>query len=79
MPTYRFTQFQIDIDNPTVEIDLTRIVINDILKTVDVNIKLTTQDARVRAVTLSNMPFTGDWHNIDLPTLVDDKLSEFEI
>lgn len=79
MPTYRFSQFQIDIDNPIVEIDTTRIVINDDAKTVEVNIKLTTPDARVRAVTLSNMPFTGDWHDIDLLTLVSNKLVEFEI
>lgn len=79
MPTYRFTQFKIDIDNPTIEIDSSRITINDVDKTIEVNIQLTTPDARVRAVTLSNMAFTGSWQDIDLPLLVENKLLEFII
>lgn len=75
--TYKFPQFKVEIENPTIEIDLNSIQDKAIDKLLSVSITLTTETAKF-GVTAENMPYSQTWDDDDIPEMVNLWLIQFE-
>ena len=75
---YKFPQFKVEIENPTITIDLDTIGDKAISKTLSVDILLTTESASfgVRAI---DMPYTDTWEDSDVESMVMQWLTQFEV
>jgi hypothetical protein len=78
MATYNFPQFNVEIINPTIEIDLNTIQDQAINKLLSVDILLITETSKF-GVTANNMPYEYSWDDDDITTMVNIWLQQFEI
>lgn len=78
--TYKFTQFNVEIVDPTIEVNRKTIVTNDIDKTIDCDVYLITPNGSRFLVRLNDMPRNGQgWDDSDLEQMIGIKLQEFAI
>jgi hypothetical protein len=78
MATYKFPQFNVEIVNPTIEIDLNTIQDQALNKLLAIDVLLTT-DAAKFGVQANNMPYVDTWDDSDIPGMVNIWLTQFEI
>ena len=76
--TYKFPQFQVQIVNPTISINLNTISDKAIDKLLGVDVLLTTDTAEF-GVIAENMPYTITWDDDDIPAMVNTWLIQFEV
>ena len=76
--TYKFPQFNVEIENPTVTIDLNTIGDKAISKLLSVSITLTTDTAKF-GVTAEDMPYINTWQDKEVEEMVAQWLKQFEI
>lgn len=76
--TYKFSQFNVQIVDPTIEINLNTISDKAIDKLLSVDVLLTTDTAEF-GVIAENMPYTDTWDDIDIPAMVNIWLAQFEV
>jgi hypothetical protein len=72
----KFEQFNIEIENPTVEIDMNSIRDKAIYKLLSVSVVLVTDSARF-GVMLEDMPYTTTWRDSNVEDMVNLKLLEY--
>lgn len=78
MATYKFSQFNVEIVNPTIEIDLNTIQDQAINKLLAVDVLLTTDTAKF-GVIASDMPYVYSWDDDDIPVMVNEWIKQFEV
>lgn len=78
MATYKFPQFNVEISEPVVSIDMNTIGDKAIDKLLAVNITLVVPGAKF-GVRMEDMPYTDTWDDSDLPAMVDTALEAFEV
>lgn len=78
MATYKFPQFNVEITNPTVEIDMNTIGDKAIDKLLSVDTMLIVADATF-GVRAEDMPYGNTWEDVDIMTMVMEWLTQFEI
>jgi hypothetical protein len=76
--TYKFPQFKVEIDNPTINVDLDTIQDKAISKLLSVDILLTTESASF-GVTAQDMPYTDIWQDEQVEGMVLNWLKQFEL
>jgi hypothetical protein len=74
---YKFPQFKVEIENPTITIDLDTIGDKAISKQLSVDILLTTESASF-GVRAEDMPYTDTWEDSDVEFMVMEWLTQFE-
>jgi hypothetical protein len=74
---YKFPQFKVEIENPTITIDLDTIGDKAISKTLSVDILLTTDSAQF-GVRAEDMPYTDTWEDSNVEFMVMEWLTQFE-
>jgi hypothetical protein len=74
---YKFPQFKVEIENPTITIDLDTIGDKAISKTLSVDILLTTDSAQF-GVRAEDMPYIETWEDSDVEPMVLEWLTQFE-
>jgi hypothetical protein len=74
---YKFPQFKVEIENPTITIDLDTIGDKAISKTLSVDILLTTESASF-GVRAGDMPYVDGWYDEDVESMVVEWLKQFE-
>jgi hypothetical protein len=74
---YKFPQFKVEIENPTITIDLDTIGDKAISKTLSVDILLSTESASF-GVRAEDMPYTDTWEDADVEPMVVEWLTQFE-
>ena len=70
MKKYKFPQFNVEIENPTIEIDLNSIQDKAIDKLLSVSITLSTETAKF-GVMAENMPYVDTWKDSDITEMVN--------
>ena len=75
---YTFPQFKVEIENPTIEIDLDTIGDKAISKQLSVDIVLTTATASF-GLRAEDMPYVETWEDTDIETMVNNWLTQFEV
>jgi hypothetical protein len=78
MATYKFPEFNVEIVNPTVNINMNTIGDMAIDKLLSVDIVLTVPSAEF-GVRMENMPYTDTWEDSDVPGMVDIALQAYEV
>ena len=76
--TYKFTQFQVQIVNPTIAINLNTISDKALDKLLGVDVLLTTDTAEF-GVRAEDMPYVETWEDDDIPAMVNTWLIQFEV
>lgn len=76
--TYKFPQFQVEITDPTIEINLNTISDKAIDKLLSVDILLTTDTAQF-GVRAEDMPYTDTWDDSDVPAMVNIWLVKYAV
>jgi len=76
--TYKFPQFQVQIVNPTVSINLNTIGDKAIDKLLAVDVLLTTDTAEF-GVRAEDMPYTDSWEDSDIPAMVNIWLGQYAV
>lgn len=76
--TYKFPQFQVEIIDPLVVVNLNTIQDKAIDKFLSVDITLSTITATF-GVTAINMPYTDTWDDADVDVMVQTWLRQFEV
>jgi len=76
--TYKFPQFNIEIVNPTIEINLNTISDKALDQLLGVDVLLTTDTASF-GVRAEDMPYVTTWEDDDVQGMVDVWLVQFEI
>ena len=76
--TYKFTQFNVQIVNPTININLNTISDKAIDKLLGVDLVLTTDTAEF-GVRAEDMPYLESWDDADVPGMVNIWLVQFEV
>jgi hypothetical protein len=76
--TYLFPQFNVEISNPTIFVNLNTIQDKAIDKLLSVDVVLTTDSAEF-GVTASDMPYIITWEDDDVEAMVLNWLKQFEI
>jgi len=75
---YKFKQFNIEIIDPTVTVDLNTIHDKAIDKLLSVSITLETKTAKFGLEAL-DMPYVGTWEDSEVQSMVNEWLTQFEI
>jgi hypothetical protein len=75
---YKFPQFKVEIENPTITIDLDTIGDKAISKQLSVDILLTTDSAQF-GVRAEDMPYIETWEDSDVEPMVVEWLTQFEV
>jgi hypothetical protein len=78
MATYKFPQFNVEISDPVVSIDLNTIGDKALDKLLSVDIFLIVPGARF-GVRMENMPYLNTWDDDDVFSMVDIALEAFEV
>ncbi len=78
MATYIFPQFNVEIVNPTVSINMNTIGDKAIDKLLSVDITLTVPSA-IFGVRMEDMPYVDTWDDSDVPGMVDIALQAYEV
>ena len=76
--TYKFPQFQVEIIDPLVVVNLNSIQDKAIDKLLSVDITLSTTTATF-GVTAIDMPYTDTWDDADVEVMVQTWLIQFEV
>ena len=76
--TYKFPQFQVQIVNPTIAINLNTISDKALDKLLSVDVLLTTDTAEF-GVRAEDMPYVETWDDDDIPAMVNTWLIQFEV
>ena len=76
--TYKFPQFNVQIVNPTIAINLNTISDKAIDKLLAVDVLLTTASAQF-GVRAENMPYVDTWEDSDIPDMVNIWLVQYEV
>lgn len=76
--TYKFPQFNVQIVNPTININLNTISDAAIDKLLGVDVLLTTDTAEF-GVRAENMPYDPTWDDADIPDMVNTWLAQFAV
>jgi hypothetical protein len=74
---YKFPQFKVEIENPTITIDLDTIGDKAISKLLSVSVTLAT-DSATFGVTAEDMPYVDGWYDEDVEPMVVEWLKQFE-
>ena len=74
--TYKFEQFNVEIIDPTIEVQAVNDNIKD--KTCSVNLLLTTDSAKF-GVTLNGFTYSETWEDEDIYEWVSNELKNYEI
>ena len=74
---YKFPQFNVEIIDPVIEIDLNTIQDKAIDKLLSVDVLLSTGTASF-GVRAEDMAYVDTWDDDDIPTMVDNWLKQFE-
>jgi hypothetical protein len=74
---YKFPQFNVEIVDPTITIDLNTIQDKAIDKLLSVDVLLSTDTASF-GVRAEDMPYVDTWEDSDIPAMVDNWLIQFE-
>lgn len=75
---YKFEQFNVEIINPKVTVDLNTIHDKAIDKLLSVSVTLETDTAKF-GVIAQEMPYVGTWEDKDVPSMVNEWLKQFEV
>jgi hypothetical protein len=75
---YKFPQFKVEIENPTISIDLDTIQDKAVSKLLSVSIILETETAKF-GVTATDMPYVETWQDSNVEQMVNQWLIQFEI
>lgn len=78
MATYKFPEFNVEIVNPTVTINMNTIGDMAIDQLLSVDIVLSVPEATF-GVRMENMPYVDTWEDSDVPGMVDIALQEYEV
>ena len=78
MATYKFPQFQVEITDPTIEINLNTIGDKAVDKLLSVDVLLFTDTASF-GVRAEDMPYSVTWEDADVPNMVNQWLSQFVV
>ena len=78
MATYKFTQFNVEIVNPTITINLNTIGDKALYQLLAVDVLLTTDTASF-GVRAEDMPYVGTWEDSDVEGMVNTWLAQFEV
>jgi hypothetical protein len=76
--TYKFPQFQVEITDPTISINLNTISDKAIDKLLGVDVLLTTASAQF-GVRAEDMPYTDTWDDSDIPDMVNIWLAQYAV
>jgi len=76
--TYKFPQFQVEITDPAISINLNTISDKAIDKLLSVDVLLTTASAQF-GVRAEDMPYTDTWDDADVPAMVNIWLAQYAI
>jgi hypothetical protein len=76
--TYKFPQFNVQIVNPTIAINLNTISDKALDKLLTVDVLLTTDTAEF-GVIAENMPYAVTWEDTDISSMVNTWLVQFEV
>jgi hypothetical protein len=76
--TYSFPQFNVEIIDPSISINLNTISDKAIDKLLGVDVLLTTANAQF-GVRAEDMPYTDTWEDSDIPNMVNIWLSQYEV
>ena len=74
---YKFPQFKVEIENPTISVDLDTIGDKAISKLLSVSVTLATDSASF-GVTAEDMPYSDTWEDSDVEPMVLEWLKQFE-
>lgn len=74
---YKFPQFNVEIIDPVIEIDLNTIQDKAIEKLLSVSVLLSTDTAQF-GVMAADMPYVDTWDDDDIPGMVDNWLKQYE-
>lgn len=77
MTKYKFPQFQVEIVNPKVTVDMTNITDNTVQKELTVSVLLETDTAKF-GVSLDAVKYVDVWYDEDVLPLVLERLKDFE-
>ena len=75
---YKFPQFNVEIENPTIEVNLDTIGDKALSKQLSVDVVLSTDSAQF-GVRASDMPYIETWHDEDVEPMVVEWLTQFAI
>jgi hypothetical protein len=76
--TYKFPQFQVEITDPKISINLNTISDKAIDKLLGVDVLLTTNTAQF-GVRAEDMPYTDTWDDADIPDMVNIWLAQYAV
>jgi len=76
--TYKFPQFQIEITDPAISINLNTISDKALDKLLGVDVLLTTASAQF-GVRAEDMPYVDTWDDADVPDMVNIWLAQFAV
>jgi len=76
--TYKFEQFQVEITDPAIDINLNTIGDKALDKMLSVDVVLTTDTASF-GVRADDMPYTDTWDDDDVPAMVNIWLTQYAI
>jgi len=76
--TYKFPQFQVEITDPTIRINLNTISDKALDKLLGVDVLLTTPSAQF-GVRAEDMPYTDTWDDADIPDMVNIWLAQYAV
>lgn len=76
--TYKFPQFNVEISNPTIFVNLNTIQDKAIDQLLSVDVVLTTDTAEF-GVTATDMPYSITWEDSEVEGMVNNWLIQFEV
>jgi hypothetical protein len=76
--TYKFPQFQVEITDPAISINLNTISDKALDKLLGVDVLLTTASAQF-GVRAEDMPYTDTWDDADVPDMVNIWLAQYAL
>ena len=77
--TYRFEQFNTEITDPIVVVDMTNITDNTVASMLTIGVTLTTPTAKMYGVSLDKIPYVKTWSDNQIEGLVMERLKDFEV
>jgi hypothetical protein len=76
--TYKFPQFQVEITDPAISINLNTISDKALDKLLGIDVLLTTASAQF-GVRAEDMPYVDTWDDADIPDMVNIWLTQYAI
>jgi len=76
--TYKFQEFQVEITDPAISINLNTISDKALDKLLGVDVLLTTASAQF-GVRAEDMPYTDTWDDADIPDMVNIWLAQYAV